>query len=322
MKTNLLEVKNLKIEFYLDGRVIPAVNGVNLDVASDEIVVLAGESGSGKTVSALAITRLLPANAKIISGQAMFRGRDLLKSDAEALRAIRGKEIAYMFQEPTAYLNPVYTVGEQINEAIMLHQAKTRKEARPLVLELLELVRIKEPQRVIDDYPHQLSGGMNQRVFIAMALACKPKLLIADEPTTSLDVTIEAQILDLLVDLKKSLGFSLLFITHNLNIMKRFVKRIGIMYAGRMLEQNHVEDFFEEPLHPYSRGLLDSIFRLKGNEKRLKAIPGFVPRLSELPEGCKFHPRCTFAMPKCKKEEPPIIEVKDERWVRCYLYQN
>ena len=256
--TKLLEVKNLKIEFHLDGRVIPAVNGVNLDVAADEILVLAGESGSGKTVSALAITRLLPANAEIISGQAMFRGQDLLKSDAGALRAVRGKEIAYMFQEPTAYLNPVYTVGEQINEAIMLHQAKTRKEARPLVLELLELVRIKEPQRVIDDYPHQLSGGMNQRVFIAMALACRPKLLIADEPTTSLDVTIEAQILNLLVDLKKSLRFSLLFITHNLSIAKRIADRVLVMYKGRIVEGSDRETIFNSPRHTHTRELISA----------------------------------------------------------------
>jgi len=257
-----LEVKDLKVVFHLDGRVIPAVNGVNLDIAADEILVLAGESGSGKTVSALAITRLLPANAKIISGQAMFLGQDLLKSDAEALRAIRGKEIAYMFQEPTAYLNPVYTVGEQISEAIMLHQSKAGKEARHAVLELLELVRIKEPQRVIDDYPHQLSGGMNQRIFIAMALACKPKLLISDEPTTSLDVTIEAQILDLLVDLKENLGFSLLFITHNLSIARRIADRVLVMYRGRIVEEAGREAIFNSPRHSHTKELIAAYHKI------------------------------------------------------------
>lgn len=252
----MLEIRDLKVDFCRDRQRITAVDGVNLDVNCAEVLVLAGESGSGKSVTALAITKILPANARIVSGKVIFESLDLLRQDESALRNIRGAKIAYIFQEPTSYLNPVYTIGNQIAEAIMLHQDKARKEAYQEAGELLSQVKIKHPQRVLFDYPHQLSGGMNQRAFIAMALASKPRLLIADEPTTSLDVTIEAEILNLLMDLRKKLGFSLLFITHNLSIAKRIADRICIMHEGKIVEQGSPEAVFNSPQHFHTRELI------------------------------------------------------------------
>lgn len=253
---NLLEIHDLGVHFNLDDRVLAAVDGVSLDVGEREIVVLAGESGSGKTITAMSITRILPKTATIISGTANFMGRDLLRLDEKALTHIRGKEIAYIFQEPTAYLNPVYTIGNQIAEAIMLHHRKNKREAHEEVIKLLELVKINDPARVFFDYPHQLSGGMNQRVLIAMALACRPRLLIADEPTTALDVTIEAQILQLLMELKATLGFSLLFITHNLSIARRIADKICVMYQGKIVEVGSKEAIFGSPKHFHTRELI------------------------------------------------------------------
>jgi oligopeptide/dipeptide ABC transporter ATP-binding protein len=318
----LLNVLNLNTSFFTDAYTVKAVDGINFQIKRGEIFGLVGESGCGKTITALSIMRLVPSPGKIVNGDIIFEGKNLVQLSNKEMEKIRGNRIGMVFQEPMSSLNPVFRVGEQVDETLAIHTNLTKKEVKDKTIQLLKQVGFDEPGKKYIQYPHQLSGGQRQRILIAIAISCNPSLVIADEPTTALDVATESQILYLLKELVFRYGMSMLFITHNLNIMKRFVKRIGIMYAGRMLEQNHVEDFFEEPLHPYSRGLLDSIFRLKGNEKRLKAIPGFVPRLSELPEGCKFHPRCTFVMPKCKKEEPPIIEVKDERWVRCYLYQN
>ncbi len=255
---NLLEIRDLKVNFYLNDNLVTAVDGADLDIAYDEAIVLAGESGSGKTVTALSITKILPPNARIVSGSVKLSGKDLLKLSEESLVKIRGKEIAYIFQEPTSFLNPVYTIGNQIMEAIILHQNKTAKEAYLEALELLNLVKIKDPERVILYYPHQLSGGMNQRAFIAMALACKPRLLIADEPTTSLDVTIEAQILKLLLDLKKKMGFSLLFITHNLSIAKRIANRIIVMYKGRVVEEGSCENIFNHPKQAHTKELISA----------------------------------------------------------------
>lgn len=251
-----LEIRDLKVDFFLKEKAVSAVEGVNLDIAAGEVLVLAGESGSGKTITALSITRILPKNARIISGSVKLTGRDLLKLSEESLIKIRGKEIAYIFQEPTSFLNPVYTIGSQIIEAIILHQDKTNRQAYVEAVELLNLVKIKDPERVLLDYPHQLSGGMNQRVFIAMALACRPRLLIADEPTTSLDVTIEAEILRLLLDLKKKIGFSMLFITHNLSIAKRIADRISVMYKGRIVEEGSCEKIFGLPQHPHTKDLI------------------------------------------------------------------
>ncbi len=253
-----MEIKYLKVNFESDKHTVYAAAGVNLQIKNGEVVILAGESGSGKTITALSITKVLPRNARIISGTICFNGVDLLKLDNKSLGLIRGKEIAYIFQEPTSYLNPVFSIGSQIVEAIILHQDKTKREAFMEALELLRLVNIKEPESVFFNYPHQLSGGMNQRAFIAMALACKPKLLIADEPTTSLDVTIETQILRLLMDLKDKIGFSLLFITHNLSIAKNIGSRIYIMHRGQIVEEGTVEGIFNNPKHFHARELVSA----------------------------------------------------------------
>jgi ABC-type dipeptide/oligopeptide/nickel transport system ATPase component len=254
--TNLLEVKNLKVDFQLDDRVIHAVEGVDLRLDKNETAVLAGESGSGKTITALALTRILPQNARIVSGEVLLEGKNILDLEERQLSLIRGARIAYIFQEPTSYLNPVYTIGEQITEVIILHQDKPRREAQEQAKRLLEAVQISEVERVFSSYPHQLSGGMNQRVFIAMSLACKPDLLICDEPTTSLDVTIEAQILKLLVDLKEKLGFSMLFITHNLSIANKIARRVYVMYRGKVVEEGLTAEIFSEPKHFHTKELI------------------------------------------------------------------
>ncbi|MDD5730833.1 MAG: ABC transporter ATP-binding protein [Candidatus Omnitrophica bacterium] len=253
---NLLEVKNLNVEFLLEGKIIRAVKGIDLSIGYNQTRVLAGESGSGKTVMSLAVTRIIPKNGIITSGEAYLEGVDLLKLDEKQLVKIRGRDIAYIFQEPASYLNPVFTIGNQVLEAITLHQNKHGKAAEEEALRLLSLVKIKEPDRVFHSYPHQLSGGMNQRAFIAMSLACAPKLLIADEPTTSLDVTIEAEILKLLADLKSKLGFSLLFITHNLSIAKKIADRVSVMYDGKIVEEADTKRIFEHPEHFHTKELI------------------------------------------------------------------
>lgn len=253
---NLLEVKNLSVDFQLDDQYIPAVDGASFSVDTDEVVVLAGESGSGKTVTALALTRILPPNARIVTGEVKFCGRQLLDLAPSELTRIRGKEIAYIFQEPVSFLNPVFTVGSQIAEAVILHQQKNKKQAYAETLRLLQEVKINDARRVFFSYPHQLSGGMNQRIFIAMSLACQPKLLIADEPTTSLDVTIEKEILDLLLDLKRKFGFSLLFITHNLSIARKIAQRVLVMYKGKIVEQQEAQSIFSQPQHPHTKELI------------------------------------------------------------------
>jgi peptide/nickel transport system ATP-binding protein len=253
---NLLEVKNLKVDFQLDDRVIHAVEGVDLMLDKNETVVLAGESGSGKTITALALTRILPPNAKIVSGQVMLQGNNIIDLNERNFSFIRGAKIAYIFQEPTSYLNPVYTIGEQIVEVMIHHQGLGRQAAGVKARELLGQVKISEPDRVFSSYPHQLSGGMNQRAFIAMSLACNPAILIADEPTTSLDVTIEAQILKLLVELKEKMGFSLLFITHNLAIAKKIARRIYVMYRGRVVEEGLTSAIFDSPMHFHTKELI------------------------------------------------------------------
>jgi ABC-type dipeptide/oligopeptide/nickel transport system ATPase component len=252
----LLEVKNLRVDFRLENQLIHAVNGVDLKVDRNETVVLAGESGSGKTITALSLTRILPPNASIVSGEILLDGQNIMELDQKQMSGIRGKKIAYVFQEPTSYLNPVYTIADQITEAIILHQKFKPKEARAQAKDLLEQVKINEPERVLSSYPHQLSGGMNQRVFIAMSLACKPELLIADEPTTSLDVTIESQILKLLVELKEKLGFSLLFITHNLSIARKISRRVYVMYQGKIVEEGLTEAIFDRPDHFHTKELI------------------------------------------------------------------
>ncbi|HOP86475.1 MAG TPA: ABC transporter ATP-binding protein [Syntrophorhabdaceae bacterium] len=320
MEGYIIEISNLYTSFFIDTQVIPVINDLNLRIKKGKVLGLIGESGSGKTMTALSILRLVPSPGKIISGRVCFEGKDLLSLTNREMESIRGNRIGMIFQEPMTALNPVIRVGEQISETLITHKGLSKKEVREISLELLKKVGFEDPGKRYIQYPHQLSGGQRQRVLIAIAISCNPSLLIADEPTTALDVATEAQILSLLKELIETQNMSMLFITHNLNIMKRFGDHIGIMYAGRLLEMAPVVDFFNEPLHPYSRGLIDSIFTLRPNEKRLKVIPGFVPRLSELPEGCKFHPRCNYAMDICKKDEPPMQDLGNERWIRCYLF--
>jgi ABC-type dipeptide/oligopeptide/nickel transport system ATPase component len=252
----ILEIKKLKVDFFVNNRIITAVQEANLFIEEGEVLVLAGESGSGKTITALSVTKILPKTASIASGSIVFNGKELTKLDDSSLISIRGRQIAYIFQEPVAYLNPVYSVGNQITEAVMLHQKKNKKEAQKETRKLLELVKLEDGLRVSQNYPHQLSGGMNQRVFIAMALACRPKLLIADEPTTSLDVTVEHEILDLLMELKLKIGFSVLFITHNLSIAKRIADRVCVMYKGKTVEEGKCAEIFSHPRHFHTQELI------------------------------------------------------------------
>jgi oligopeptide/dipeptide ABC transporter ATP-binding protein len=318
----LLKMSDVNVSFFTESSVIRAVDNVNLTINRGEIVGLVGESGSGKTMLALSIMRLVPPPGQVISGKILFEGNDLLKLSVKQLENVRGRRISMIFQEPMTSLNPVFRVGDQIAEILSIHTDMTKKDIKEKTLQLLKNVGFDEPDQKYIQYPHQLSGGQRQRILIAISIACNPSLLIADEPTTALDVATEGQILCLLQDLILQHQMSMLFITHNLHVIKSLGIRIAIMYAGRILEENKVVDFFREPLHPYSKGLLESVVWLKGTEKKLKTIPGFVPKLSDLPQGCKFHPRCYYVMPKCKDKETSLINIGENKWVRCYLYQN
>ena len=280
-----------------------------------------GESGCGKSVTALSILRLVPfPPGRVVGGEIFYRGRDLLKLKGEEMRKIRGNEISMIFQEPMTSLNPVFTIGNQIGEAIRLHQGLGKKETREKTIEMLRLVKIADPETRVDDYPHQLSGGMRQRVMIAMALSCNPSLLIADEPTTALDVTIQAQILELMKELKDRLGMSLLLITHDLGVVAEQADEVAIMYAGKIVEQATAKAIFNRPLHPYTVGLLNSLPRVGANKKkRLEAIPGMVPSPLELPSGCRFRDRCPRAAGICAEGEPQLVEKEKDHWVSCYF---
>ncbi len=314
----LLQIKDLRTYFYQDGLVIKAVDGVGLKISSGEIVALVGESGCGKTISALSVTQILPSEAKILSGEIKFLGQDLLKLKHDQLRKIRGREISYVFQEPATSLNPVFTIGEQIIEALTLHLNLNKKEARKRAEELLVQVGISSPKQRLFAYPHQLSGGMKQRAMIAMAIATQPKLLIADEPTTALDVTIQAQILDLLLKLREKIDLSILLITHDLSIVSLFADQVYVMYAGRIVESAPVKLLYERPGHPYTRALLRCIPDPKGPKGKLAAIQGIVPPAWKLPSGCKFHPRCPIKEDACLKDEPQIKEIEPGHFVRCF----
>jgi len=316
----LLEVTGLYTSFFTGEEIVPAVNDVTFAVKTGEVFGLVGESGSGKTVTAHSIMRLVHPPGRIVSGRIVFEGTDLLTLSDRQMEEVRGNRIGMVFQEPMTALNPVLRIGEQIGEAIEIHGTRDRGDVKKRTLELLRQVGFDEPEKRYIQYPHQLSGGQRQRVLMAMAISCDPSLIIADEPTTALDVATESQILGLIRGLVDTLGMSMIFITHDLTIVKSMGQAVGLMYAGRMVERNRVEDFFKEPLHPYGRGLLESIFGFSSNTKRLKAIPGSVPKLSELPSGCKFHPRCPFVMDVCRGEEPAMKEVRKDQWVRCYLY--
>ncbi|MEZ7172952.1 ABC transporter ATP-binding protein [Sporosarcina sp. OR05] len=318
----ILEVKNLKTYFYTDGKEIPAVDDVTFEIRQGETLGIVGESGSGKSITSLSILSLIPKPpGKIVSGEILFKGENILDYDERQMRMLRGNQISMIFQEPMTSLNPVYTIGNQIAEVLVLHQKLTKKQARLKAIEMLELVGIPSASKRLDEYPHQLSGGMRQRVMIAMALACNPKLLIADEPTTALDVTTQAQILNLMKDLKERLDMATLLITHDLGVVSESADRIAVMYLGRIVEYADVESFFDKPLHPYSTGLLSSIPSMYDETERLLPIPGQVPHPTELRKGCRFHTRCQYATDLCIQEEPDLLSVEGRK-VRCWMYSE
>jgi oligopeptide/dipeptide ABC transporter ATP-binding protein len=303
----LLRIDDLRVRFRTGAGYVEAVNGVSYDIEKGETVAVVGESGCGKSVTAMAILGLLPRPpASIDGGRIEFEGEDLLKATPARLRRLRGNQISMIFQEPMTSLNPVFSVGNQIGESLELHRGLDGAAARAEAKRLLELVGIPEPETRLDEYPHQLSGGMRQRVMIAMALACRPALLIADEPTTALDVTVQAQILELLSGLQRSLGMSILLITHDLGVVAETARRVVVMYAGAVVERAFVEDLFERPRHPYTAGLLLSLPQLEGDTETLRPIEGTVPDALRLPSGCRFHPRCPFAMPVCRERDPEL----------------
>jgi len=320
----LLQIKGLKTHFFTDDGVSPAVDGVDYEVRKGETLGVVGESGCGKSVTALSIMRLIPdPPGKIIAGDIVFEGQSLLALSNEEMRRIRGNKISMIFQEPMTSLNPVYTIGNQISEALRLHQGLSKKDAHDRSIDMLQLVGIPLPERRVNEHPHQLSGGMRQRAMIAMALSCNPSLLIADEPTTALDVTIQAQILDLMVSLKADLDTAIILITHDLGVVAESAARVVVMYAGKVVEEADVYNIFEHPLHPYTEGLLESIPRIDHSTQkkaRLTEIQGVVPIPSQLPTGCHFHPRCPKVMDVCRHENPELKEEKADHRVRCWLY--
>jgi len=316
----LLEIENLVTTFDTEDGCVTALDGVSLSVGQGETVALVGESGCGKSVTSLSILRLVPSPpGKVEAGRILFEGEDLLAKSEPQMREIRGRDIAMIFQEPMTSLNPVFTCGSQLIEAIGQHQRLTAAQAKEKVLEMLRLVGIPLPDQRFDEYPHQMSGGMRQRVMIGMALCCAPKLLIADEPTTALDVTIQAQILDLLIKLKKKMGMAILLITHDMGVVAEMAERVVVMYAGKVIEEAPVRELFRAPAHPYTRGLLDSIPRLDVREDQLGTIPGNVPSLGSMPSGCRFHPRCPHACGLCAERVPELRETGGGRKVACWL---
>jgi peptide/nickel transport system ATP-binding protein len=321
MSTPLLDIRGLKTHFKTDDGWLHAVDGVDLQVGRGETVCVVGESGCGKSVTAMSVLKLIPSPpGRIAAGQILWQGRDLVPLKPVEMQAIRAKEIAIVFQEPMTSLNPVYTVGEQIAEVLRLHEGLSRRAAMDRAAELLKLVHIPTPERRVRDYPHQFSGGMRQRVMIAMALACGPKLLIADEPTTALDVTIQAQILELLLELKSRLGMAILLITHAMGVVAEVAQRVVVMYAGRVIEEAPAELLFDRPRHPYTRGLIRSIPRIDTaaiQKQRLEAIGGVVPKLIAPPPGCRFAPRCKHATRECTVATPELVEVEPGHRVAC-----
>ena len=319
----VLDVKNLQTVFFTNSGLFRAVDDLSFHVRRGETLAIVGESGCGKSVSALSIMRLVPdPPGRIVGGSVTLEGTDLLGISEAAMRKIRGNRMSMIFQEPMTSLNPVMRIGDQITEVVRLHQDMTAKEAWTKAVEMLRLVRIPEPERRAQEYPHQLSGGMRQRAMIAMALACRPVLLIADEPTTALDVTIQAQILALIVDLQKTLGTGLILITHDLGVVAQTAQRVIVMYAGKKVEEATVDALFENPRHPYTRGLMASmpaVIALGAKEDvRLTEIPGMVPSLTNLPPGCAFAPRCQFAVDRCRTEYPPLQDFGDDHWAACW----
>ena len=324
MQELLLDIRGLRTQFFTDDGLARAVDGVSYSLEKGETVGVVGESGCGKSVTALSVLRLIPdPPGKIVDGEIIFEGTNLLELSSADMRRIRGNDISMIFQEPMTSLNPVFTIGNQITEAVRLHQGLNKRDALDKAVEALKLVGIPVPERRVHEYPHQLSGGMRQRAMIAMALSCNPKVLIADEPTTALDVTIEAQILDLMRTLQDELGTAIIMITHDLGVIAEMARKVVVMYAGKVVEQAPVERIFASPNHPYTQGLLQSLPRVdkdaSGAKQRLQEIPGIVPSLLNLPAGCKFASRCPSVMPQCKEQEPPLEQVAGDHYSACWL---
>ncbi len=321
MTEPMLSIYGLRTHFFTEEGVVRAVDGVNLKIGRKETIGLVGESGCGKSVTALSIMRLVPSPGRIVDGRMLFEYEDILKKSEDEMGDIRGNKISMIFQEPMSSLNPVLTIGEQIAEVIRLHQGLSNSNAKTKAVEMLELVEMPSPLTKLNEYPHQLSGGMRQRVMIAMALSCNPSLLIADEPTTALDVTIQAQILELMKNLIKDFDSSLLLITHDFGIVAELCDKIAVMYAGNIVEQAHTKILFKNPKHPYTLGLFNSVPKIDVDVKRLKVIDGAVPNLANPPTGCKFHPRCPYVREICKKQKPQLVEVEPRHLVSCWIYK-
>ena len=320
IKDKILEVKNLKTSFFTYEGEVKALENVSFDISRGETLGLVGETGSGKSVTALSIVNLISSPpGKILGGKIIFEGENLLNYSEKEIRKIRGNKISMIFQDPMNSLNPVFKVGEQIIQVIKVHQNKKSAEARKIAIEMFKKVGLPDPELVLDKYSYELSGGMQQRIMIAIALSCNPDLLIADEPTTALDVTIQAQILDLIDKLKKDIDSSILLITHNLGVVARVCDKVAVMYAGNIVEYATVEQIFNKPCHPYTKGLLKAIPRKESRGKKLKIIKGKVPNLISPPSGCRFHPRCNFALPECSEINPPRKLVAEEHYVKCHL---
>lgn len=319
----LLEVKNLKTHFHTERGKVTAVNGVSFSMNKGDIIGIVGESGSGKSVMSQSIIRLLDHTDAIeYEGEILFEKQDLLSLSPSKLRAVRGNKISMVFQDPLTSLSPVYTIGNQIGEAIRLHQKKSKKEARQQAIEILRMTGIPSPEVRVDEYPHQLSGGMQQRAMIAMALSCEPNLLIADEPTTALDVTIQAQILELIADLNRKMGMGVLFITHDLGVVSEICTGVKVMYLGQIVEEAPTEQLFHKPLHPYTQGLIQSIPKLEGDRSdELHVIEGTVPSLTDIPQGCGFSTRCPYADELCRSSEPPMRTAHTDHRVKCWHYE-
>ncbi len=321
MSEPILEVKGLKTYFYTEEGVVPAVDGLDFTLHNGETLAIVGESGCGKSVTSLSILGLIPnPPGKIIEGGIVYHGEDLTKVSEKRMRQIRGKEISMIFQEPMTSLNPVFTIGRQIMESLLFHGETDKKRARERAIEMLRLVGIPDPEKSMERYPHQISGGMRQRVMIAMALSCQPNILIADEPTTALDVTIQAQILRLIGDLRKKLGTAIILITHDLGIVAQTAENVLVMYGGQAVEYSDVKSIYKQPLHPYTVGLLKSIPKLHDQQRRLYNIKGSIPSPKEFPEGCRFSPRCEDCMEICRTKKPELVSLPDGRRVRCWKY--
>jgi peptide/nickel transport system ATP-binding protein len=317
MTRELLEIEELKTYFYTWAGVVKAVDGVSLKVKAGETLGLVGESGSGKTVTALSILRIVPTPGKIIDGRILYKGENLLEKKEKEMQKIRGKEIAYIFQDPATSLNPIFSIADQLMEVIRRHQNVGKQEALEKAIELFRLVEIPDPEIKMWSYPHQLSGGMKQRMAVARALSCQPSLLLADEPTTNLDVTIQAQILELMKNLKKKLGMSMILITHDMGVVAGVADRITVLYAGRVCESASTRTIFYNPMHPYTVALLTAVPNLAMKRERLTVIPGTIPNLIEPPSGCRFHPRCEYAGSECVEIVPPLVEIEPEHYVAC-----